>query len=75
MKMRIDRSLALEVMFHPSFREEGFEDDIRFAMQQSGPKEFWLFPADAISVLLTPRQAERLGRALLQAAKDSRNTP
>jgi hypothetical protein len=75
MIIRVDDTLAIEVHFDILDREEGYDDDIRFALVQSGPKEMRLFPADEMSFLLTPEQAERLACALLQATIESRDTP
>jgi hypothetical protein len=55
--------------------EEGFLDDIRFSIQEKGPREIRLFAADETSILLTVEQAEQLALALLQAADKSRQTP
>jgi hypothetical protein len=75
MMIQVDDMLTLEVSFHPANREEGYEDDIRFALKESGPKESRLFPAEELSFLLTPDQAERLAAALVGAAAESRKTP
>ncbi len=75
MMIQVDDTLTLEVSFHPANREEGYEDDIRFALKESGPKESRLFPAEELSFLLTPDQAERLAAALVEAAAESRKTP
>jgi len=75
MIIRVDDSLVIDVRFALVDREDGYDDDIRFALRQSGPKETWLFPADETSVLLTADQAEQLATALQQAAEDSRRTP
>lgn len=53
MILRVDNALGIEVLFSLSNREIGYDDDIRFALRQSGPKERRLFPADEISFLLT----------------------
>jgi hypothetical protein len=75
MIIRVDDSLTLEVNLNVFDREEGYEDDVRFALRESGPKEMKLFPADEISFLLTADQAEQLALALHNAAEASRNTP
>jgi hypothetical protein len=75
MRMRIDDALSLEVYFHPMLHEEGFEDDISFAVLESGPKDTRLFPADEIPFLLIPHRAERFAGALCNAAEESRNNP
>ena len=75
MKIDIDQNLTIEVYFDILDREEGFEDDIRFALRQTGPKEYRLFPADEIGFLLTPEQADQLATALTEAAQASRSVP
>jgi hypothetical protein len=75
MIIRVDDSLAIEVQFSEEDREDGYDDDIRFAFHQSGPQELWLLPADVTSILLTPEQAEQMAAALQQAADASRRTP
>lgn len=75
MIIRVDDSLVIDVLFTVGDRETGYDDDIRFALRQSGPKEMWLFPADELSFLLTADQAEQLASALQQAAEDSRRAP
>jgi hypothetical protein len=75
MILQVDETLAIEVHFDPADREAGFADDIRFALSESGPAEFRLFPADEIAFLLTPEQAEQLAAALQQAAAESQATP
>ncbi len=71
----IDDTLTIKVSFDIADRAEGYEDDIRLALQQFGAPETWLFPANEISVLLTAEQAEQLAVGLLQAAAASRNDP
>ena len=75
MRIPVDETIAIEVRFDVTDREEGYEDDIRFAIHESGPREVSIFGADTTSILLTPSQAEQLARALLQAARDSRSVP
>lgn len=75
MIIRVDDTLAIQVHFDILDREDGYDDDIRFALIQSGPREMWLFPSDEISFLLTPDQAEQLASALRSAARESRKTP
>jgi hypothetical protein len=75
MIIQVDETLSLNVSFDLSDREEGYEDDIRFAISDTAPKGARLFEADRISFLLTPAQAEKLAMALLEAAKESRETP
>jgi len=69
-----DSHLAFEVTFSVCDREEGFNDDIRFAMRESGPPTARILRGDQCSLLLTPSQAERLAEALLEAAQESRAT-
>ncbi|MHC1767404.1 MAG: hypothetical protein AB9869_24520 [Verrucomicrobiia bacterium] len=66
--------LTFEVTFSISDREEGFNDDIRFAMRESGPPTTRILRCDQGSLLLTPNQAEQLANALLEAAEQSRAT-
>jgi len=75
MIIQVDDTLAIEVSFTVSDREIGYDDDIRFALCQSGSKETWLFPSNEMSFLLTADQAEKLASALQQATEESRRTP
>jgi hypothetical protein len=75
MIIEIDEQIRFEVSFTPLDREAGWEDDIRFAIHETGPAEFRLFAADETSLLLTPAQAEQFAAALLEAARVSRATP
>ena len=75
MVIQIDEQIRFEVSFSPLDREEGCDDDIRFSIHETGPKDFRIFAADTTSILLTAGQAEQLAKALLAAAKASRNTP
>ena len=75
MRIPVDENITIEVLFDITDREEGYEDDIRFAIHESGPREVRIFSADTTSVLLTPAQAEQLARALMEAAQDSRSIP
>ena len=75
MMMRVCDTLTIDVHFDPADREEGHDDDICFALKESGPPGTRLFPADEISFLLTADQAERLASALISAAQESRQTP
>ena len=67
MRIPVHENIAIEVLFDITDREEGYEDDIRFAIHESGPREVRLFSADTTSFLLTPAQAEQLARVLVQA--------
>ncbi len=71
----IDEAIQFQVSLDPADREAGCEDDIRFAIVETGPAELRLFGADEASLLLTPAQAEQLAAALLEAARMSRATP
>jgi hypothetical protein len=75
MRLQVDDTLTIEVYFSVFNREEGYEDDIRLALQESGPPDRRLFPANEIGFLLTADQAEGLASALRQAADESRKTP
>ena len=74
MIVETDNDFTFEVTFSVLNREPGFMDDIRVAMREPGPATARLLRANECSVLLTPKQAERLAEALLQAAKASRAT-
>ena len=73
--IEIDETVRFEVSFSVLNREEGFEDDIRFAIADTAPPDMRLFEANEIGILLTPAQAEQLAAALLEAARSSRATP
>jgi hypothetical protein len=74
MIVETDNYLTFEVTFSLDNREDGFNDDIRFAMRESGPPTARILRCDQGSLLVTPNQAEQLARALLQAAEESRAT-
>jgi hypothetical protein len=73
MIIRVDENITVEVSFNLVNREEGYEDDIRFAIRETGPKALRIFAADETSFLLTPEQAEKLATALTEAARESRS--
>jgi hypothetical protein len=73
--IQIDETIQFEASFSMLNREEGFEDDIRFAIADTAPPDMRLFESDEIGILLTPAQAEQLAAALLEAAQQSRATP
>ena len=75
MMIQLDENIAIEVYFDIADREEGYEDDIRFAIHESGPEELRILKADTTSFLLTPAQAEQLAAALVQAARESTGMP
>jgi len=75
MIIQVDENISLEIYFDPADREEGFDDDIRFRIYETGPKEIKIFAADETSFLLTCEQAEQLALALRRAVADSRRTP
>jgi hypothetical protein len=65
MIIETDNYLTFEVTFSVRNREEDFNDDIRFAMRESGPPTARILRSEECSLLLTPNQAERLAEALL----------
>ena len=73
--IEVDETIRFEVSFSVFNREEGFEDDIRFAIADTAPPGARLFEVDEIGILLTPAQAEQLAAALLEATRMSRATP
>ena len=75
MILRVDDTLTIDVHFDMADREEGYDDDIRFALRESVPQEMRLFPSDEIGFLLTADQAEQLASALRAAADESRQRP
>ena len=60
--IEIDETVRFEVSFSVLNREEGFEDDIRFAIADTAPPDMRMFEANEIGILLTPAQAEQSGR-------------
>jgi hypothetical protein len=75
MIVRVDKHIVLDVHFDLLDREEGMDDEIRFSIRDSGPKDFRLFEADEISFLLTIEQAEQLALALQEASAQARSIP
>jgi hypothetical protein len=75
MIIQIDENFCIEVHFDPEDREDGYQDDIRFRLSESGPKEKRIFKADMTGFLLTARQAEELANALQEAATMSKSLP
>jgi hypothetical protein len=75
MIVQVDESISLEVCFDPADREQGWDDEIRFCIHESGPKDARLFEADETSLLLTIEQAEELAAALQKAAAEARSLP
>ena len=75
MIIQVDENISLEVDFDSADREEGFDDEIRFRIFETGPKEVRIFAADETSFLLTCKQAEQLALALQEAIADSKRTP
>jgi hypothetical protein len=73
MMIRVDENITIEVSFNLANREEGYEDDIRFAIKETGVKDSRIFAADETSFLLTPEQAEQLAMALTKAVQESRS--
>ena len=75
MIVQVGENLSVEVCFDPSDREQGFDDEIRFRIHESGSKDMRLFEADETSFLLTIEQAEDLAVALRKAAAEARSLP
>jgi hypothetical protein len=75
MIVQVDETLSVEVYFDPGDREQGWDDEIRFRIQESGQKHMRLFEADETSFLLTIEQAEELAAALQKAAAEARSLP
>jgi hypothetical protein len=76
MIIKIDDHISIEILFDLLDREEGYDDDVRFAIQETPPSpEFRMLAANRISFLLTPEQAEKMAQALWQSAQDSRSIP
>jgi hypothetical protein len=75
MIIQVNENISIEVYFDPTDREEGYQDDIRFRLIESGPKERRIFKADRTGFLLTAKQAEKLAFALQEAATTSKNLP
>jgi hypothetical protein len=75
MLIQVDENISLEVYFDPADREQGWDDEIRFRIHESGPKDMRLFEADETSFLLTIEQAELLAAALQKAAAEARSLP
>lgn len=73
--IQIDETVRFEVSFSVLNREEGFEDDICFAIADTAAPEERLFEANEVGILLTPAQTEHLASALLEAARVSQATP
>ena len=75
MIIQVTENISIEVYFDPADREEGYQDDIRFRLIESGPKERRIFKADRTGFLLTAKQAEKLAFALQEAATASKDLP
>jgi hypothetical protein len=75
MIIQVDETISLEVYFDLADREQGFDDEIRFRIYESGPKEMRLFKADETGFLLTIEQAEELAAALQKAAAEAKSLP
>ena len=75
MIIQVDENIALEVYFDLIDREEGMDDEIRFSIRESGPKNIRIFAADETSFLLTIEQAEQLAAGLQDAAAQARSIP
>jgi hypothetical protein len=75
MIVQAGENISIEVYFDPADREQGWDDEIRFRIHESGPKDMRLFEADETSFLLTIEQAEQLAAALQKAAAEARSLP
>ena len=75
MIVQIDEQISLGVCFDLADREQGFEDEIRFCLYESCPKDVRLFESDETSLLLTIEQAEKPAIALRKAAAEARSLP
>jgi hypothetical protein len=75
MIIQVSENISVEVHFDPADREQGWDDEIRFRIHESGPKNMRLFEADETSFLLTIEQAEELATALQKAAAEARSLP
>jgi hypothetical protein len=73
MIIQVDGNMSIEVNFDPADREEGWDDDVRFCIHESGRDSVRLFAADETMFLLTVEQAERLASALQEAAAERRS--
>jgi hypothetical protein len=73
--IQVDERISLKVYFDPADREQGWDDEIRFRIFQSGPKDMRIFEADETSFLVTIEQAEALAAALQKAAAEARSLP
>jgi hypothetical protein len=45
MIIQVDENISLEVYFDPADRKQGFEDEIRFRIYESGSEDFGIFAA------------------------------
>jgi hypothetical protein len=75
MIIQVSENLSVEVHFDPADREQGWDDEIRFRIHESGPKDMRLLEADETGFLLTIEQAEELAVALHRAAAEARSLP
>jgi hypothetical protein len=75
MIVQAGENISVEVCFDPADREQGWDDEIRFRIHESGPRDMRLFEADETSFLLTIEQAEQLAAALQKAAAEARSLP
>ncbi len=72
--IQVDENISIQVYFDWANREEGYDDDIRFRLIETGPKEYRIFAADETTFSLTCEQAEQLAYALRMAAQEGRGT-
>ncbi|MDP2100120.1 MAG: hypothetical protein U1C51_04420 [Candidatus Izemoplasmatales bacterium] len=74
-KIKIDDHIDFEVGFNLSDREVGYDDDIRFTINETGDRKMKILKGDRTSLLLTQEQAVQLAQALIQATEESRSIP
>jgi hypothetical protein len=55
MIIQVTENISIEIYFDPADREEGYQDDIRFRLIESGPKERRILKADRTGFLLTAK--------------------
>jgi hypothetical protein len=69
----LDNSLRVEIAFEPT--DAAYLDNICISFFESCPHDEKIFLAGETHIYLTPRQANALARALLQACEDSQVEP
>lgn len=70
--IQVDETISIQVYFDWANREEGYDDDIRFRLIETGPKEYRIFASDETTFSLMCEQAEQLAYALRMAAQEGR---